>query len=123
MCSSFEILSAHLLDRGAFEANKGQIVGEVLERLRELARLEAAQREYFKRRPALARRGEPAADGAEFDAQPSPPDMMNRLSVDDWIAAWFQILEDEMARATAPDEIIEIPKCGRIDPQILGFVG
>ena len=53
--------------------------------------------------------GDPAGDGVEFDAQPSPPDMMNRLSGDDWIAAWFQILEDEMARATAPDEIIDIP--------------
>ena len=53
--------------------------------------------------------GDPAADGAEFDAQPSPPNMMDRLSGDDWITAWFDILGEEMARATAPDEIVEIP--------------
>ncbi|MDG2021859.1 MAG: hypothetical protein P8J59_07915 [Phycisphaerales bacterium] len=53
--------------------------------------------------------GDPAADGAEFDAQPSPPNMMDRLSGDDWITAWFNILGEEMARATAPDEIVEIP--------------
>jgi hypothetical protein len=53
--------------------------------------------------------GDPAADGAEFDAQPSPPNMMERLSGEDWITAWFNILGEEMARATAPDEIVEIP--------------
>jgi hypothetical protein len=53
--------------------------------------------------------GNPAADGAEFDAQPSPPNMMDRLSGNDWITAWFDILGEEMARATAPDEIVEIP--------------
>jgi len=41
ICSSFEILAAHLLDAEAFEAKKDVIVSEVLERLRELARLEA----------------------------------------------------------------------------------
>ena len=35
--------------------------------------------------------------------------MMDRLSGDDWITAWFNILGEEMARATAPDEIVEIP--------------
>lgn len=53
--------------------------------------------------------GDPAsASGSSFDALPCPPDMVNKLSGDNWIAAWMQILEDELARASEPDEVIEI---------------
>jgi len=53
--------------------------------------------------------GDPSSSGGStFDALPCPPDMVNRLSGDDWIAAWMQILADELARASEPDEIIEI---------------
>ena len=41
ICSSYEILSAHLMDRPEFEANKARIVGEILDKLRALAALEA----------------------------------------------------------------------------------
>ena len=41
VCSSYEILAAHLLSREAFEAQKAVIVAEVLDRLRALASLEA----------------------------------------------------------------------------------
>ncbi|MEE2971596.1 MAG: hypothetical protein VX672_00580 [Planctomycetota bacterium] len=51
--------------------------------------------------------GDPEGDGPVFDALPSPPNMLERLSGDDWITAWIQILEDELARATEPDEIVE----------------
>ena len=43
VCSSYEILAAHLLSRSAFEAQKAVIVAEVLDRLSALARLEADQ--------------------------------------------------------------------------------
>jgi hypothetical protein len=53
--------------------------------------------------------GDPAlSGGSSFDALPCPPDMVNRLSGDDWISAWLKILEDELARASEPDEIVEI---------------
>ena len=51
VCSSYEILAAHLLSRSAFEAQKAVIVAEVLERLRALASLEADL--LFKRVLAL----------------------------------------------------------------------
>ena len=41
ICSSYEILSAHLMDRPTFEARKPQIVAEILIKLRALAKLEA----------------------------------------------------------------------------------
>jgi len=43
-------------------------------------------------------------DGAEFDAVATPPDLMDRLYGDNWIAAWFEILDEEMAMADKPDE-------------------
>jgi len=43
-------------------------------------------------------------DGAEFDAVAAPPDLMDRLYGDNWIAAWFEILDEEMAMADKPDE-------------------
>jgi hypothetical protein len=53
--------------------------------------------------------GDPAASGgSNFDALPCPPDMVNKLSGDNWITAWMQILADELARASEPDEVIEI---------------
>lgn len=52
--------------------------------------------------------GEPEADdGAVFDALPTPPDMVNRLSGGDWIATWLEIIDQEMARADEPDEAVE----------------
>jgi hypothetical protein len=52
--------------------------------------------------------GDPAANGgSSFDALPCPPDMVNKLSGDNWITAWMKILADELARSTEPDEIIE----------------
>ncbi len=44
------------------------------------------------------------SDGAEFTAVPTPPNLMDRLYGDDWIAAWFEILDEEMALADKPDE-------------------
>jgi hypothetical protein len=42
--------------------------------------------------------------GYEFEAALTPPDMMDRLSGADWIAAWHKILEEELALAHLPDE-------------------
>ena len=45
----------------------------------------------------------------------------------DWLVARHNYRTTQVQRrpsfADALNEIIEIPKCGRIDPQILGFVG
>ena len=49
-------------------------------------------------------------EDATFDALPTPPDIMNRLSGTDWIAAWFKVNRDEIARADEPDEAIVIPQ-------------
>jgi len=46
--------------------------------------------------------------GAEFAAEPTPPDIVNRLSGADWIAAWFRILEEDLAKADEPDEQVTI---------------
>jgi hypothetical protein len=47
---------------------------------------------------------------AEFDALPTPPEIMNRLSGADWIAAWFQVNAEELARADEPDEVVAVPQ-------------
>jgi len=41
-----------------------------------------------------------------FDAAAAPPDIMNRLYGDDWIATWHEILDEEAALASKPDEDI-----------------
>ncbi len=42
--------------------------------------------------------------GMRFDAAPTPPGIMDRLSGTDWIAAWFDVLAQEMALANRPDD-------------------
>jgi hypothetical protein len=49
-------------------------------------------------------------DEATFDALPTPPDIMNRLSGSDWIAAWFEVNRAEIARADEPDEAVVVPQ-------------
>ena len=44
------------------------------------------------------------SDGPVFDSVAAPPNLMDRLYGDDWIAAWFAILDEEMALADKPDE-------------------
>ena len=53
--------------------------------------------------------GDPERGEVSFDAQPTPPNLMNRVSGDNLIQAWYQILGEEMARAEEMDEEIEIP--------------
>jgi hypothetical protein len=53
---------------------------------------------------------EVGGDDATFDALPTPPGIMNRLSGDDWIAAWFDVNAAEIARAGEPDEAIVVPQ-------------
>lgn len=43
-------------------------------------------------------------DGVRFDAAPTPPGIMDRLSGTDWIAAWFDVLAQEEALANKPDD-------------------
>ena len=45
-----------------------------------------------------------------FEAAATPPGIMERLSGTDWIAAWHDILAQEIARADEPDEEFEIPQ-------------
>ena len=49
-------------------------------------------------------------DGARFDAAPTPPGIMDRLSGVDWIAAWFAVLAEEEALANKPDEDYRAPQ-------------
>lgn len=53
---------------------------------------------------------EVAGQDATFDALPTPPDIMNRLSGEDWIAAWFDVNAAEIARASDPDDEVVIPQ-------------
>jgi len=43
-----------------------------------------------------------------FSAEPTPPNIENQLSGEDWIAAWYKILADERTKADEPDEKIVI---------------
>lgn len=49
-------------------------------------------------------------DGATFNAVATPPGIMDRLSGSDWIAAWFKVIEQEMARADMPEEEFVVPQ-------------
>ena len=49
-------------------------------------------------------------EGARFDAAPTPPGIMDRLSGVDWIAAWFAVLAEEDALANKPDEDYRAPQ-------------
>lgn len=49
-------------------------------------------------------------NGGEFDSVATPPGIMDKLSGDNWIAAWFDVLKMELAKAGEPDEVIEIPQ-------------
>lgn len=40
----------------------------------------------------------------EFAAEPTPPGIMDQLSGENWIAAWYDILAAELAKAEEPDE-------------------
>jgi hypothetical protein len=44
-----------------------------------------------------------SGDEAQFEAAPTPPGIIDRLS-GDWIASWHQILAAEMAKSQEPDE-------------------
>ena len=49
-------------------------------------------------------------DGARFDAAPTPPGILDRLSGVDWIAAWFEVLREEEALANKPDDDYRAPQ-------------
>jgi hypothetical protein len=49
-------------------------------------------------------------DAAKFEAVPTPPGIMDRLSGDDWIEAWHQLLDDEQRIALIDDEVEELVK-------------
>lgn len=48
------------------------------------------------------------APAPEFTAEPTPPNIVDRLSGDDWIAAWYAVLDEERRKAEEPDERIVI---------------
>jgi hypothetical protein len=51
-----------------------------------------------------------ASADAEFEAVATPPGIMNQLSGDDWVSAWFEILAKDMQLAMKPDEEPTLPK-------------
>jgi hypothetical protein len=46
-------------------------------------------------------------NGAEFEAAPTPPDILNRVSGNDMIAAWHRIIEEEMAKSQEMDVVVK----------------
>jgi len=55
-------------------------------------------------------------NGFRFEAAPTPPNMVNRLSGTNWIAAWHDIIAQELVMANQPDEQIAPPQ-RRVDDQ------
>lgn len=55
-------------------------------------------------------------DKPTFDAIATPPDIMSKLSGDDWIAAWFKLLNEELALANKLEEEFIVPKKDLSDP-------
>lgn len=49
-------------------------------------------------------------ESGTFTAEPSLPGMIDRLSGDDWIKAWFDVVAKYLARADDPDEVIAPPQ-------------
>jgi hypothetical protein len=43
-------------------------------------------------------------------AAPSPPGILDRLTGTDWIKAWHDVLEEEMALAHQPDDDVKTPQ-------------
>jgi len=54
--------------------------------------------------------GDSVDDLPEFDSVATPPGIMNKLSGDNWIAAWYEVLRLELAKADEPDAVIDIPQ-------------
>lgn len=52
---------------------------------------------------------------ASFSAEPTPPNVENQLSGEDWIAAWYEILAAERLKADEPDEKIVIKSVNKDD--------
>lgn len=49
-----------------------------------------------------------AGDTPEFDSVATPPRIMDKLSGENWIAAWYEVLKLELAKADEPDVVIEL---------------
>ena len=47
-------------------------------------------------------------DTSTFDAIATPANIMDRLSGDNHIAAWYEIVKLELAKADEPDEVLEV---------------
>lgn len=114
MSGADALLLERMLDDGTFEAATGKIMGVKLEAGTSPKFGDCALAVYMMNDGTFETQlwsyeieGDPEGDGPVFDALPSPPNMLERLSGNDWIAAWLQILEDELARAMEPDEIVE----------------
>lgn len=54
---------------------------------------------------------------SEFEAVATPPHVMDSLSGEDWIAAWYKLWQDDLAMASKPDEEIVIAKSDRSEKQ------
>ena len=72
-----------------------------------LAVIEVSDGGNFSYQPQLWYFTTETEDEVQFEAAPTPPGIMDRLSGDDWIAAWHQILEEEAMLAMRNDEIEE----------------
>lgn len=48
--------------------------------------------------------------GAEFSSGPMPLNVLEKLSGDDWVNRWYQLLDEEIAIAMQLDEEVELPQ-------------
>lgn len=51
--------------------------------------------------------------GYQFEAVATPPNIMTKLSGDDWVTAWFELLKSDLELANKPDENPIIPQTNR----------
>lgn len=55
----------------------------------------------------------PAAGSMEFESVATPPNVMDSLSGEDWIGAWYSLWQRDLEVASKPDEEVVIPKSNR----------
>ncbi|MAC18409.1 MAG: hypothetical protein CMJ23_01810 [Phycisphaerae bacterium] len=114
MSGADALLLERMVDSGSFEAATTDIMAVKVQTGQDLmgndcalAVFMMANGDFEAQLWSFEVNGDPAGDGATFDALPSPPNIFERLSGDDWIAAWMAVLAQELARAEEPDEIVE----------------
>lgn len=59
----------------------------------------------------------PSAANTEFESVATPPNVMNSLSGEDWITAWYTLWQRDLEIASKPDEVIEVKQSNRAEKE------